>query len=320
MRYVIGVEGTQAELAAVAVDATGCVLGLCHGAPLPSLQEPGGLEQARRTLSEVIQGAITLADLQNARFAAACLGIGEATEALEALCVSVVPADRLLFAPPSRLALSAVTLGRPGVAAFAGAGAMVCGVNAAGGVATTGGWGGVACEEGSGHWIVNRALNACCRAVDGTGPETQILPLLLAHLEATDFRAAYARLSAGPLSAARVTALMEIVRMAAAQGDSTALRILREAGRELGLAVSVTLKRLGMQEGQPLVGTVGEVFQAGRLVLRTFREAVQRAAPEAVILPQQVPLATGAAVLALQALPVEITEAVRKRLTGKTTE
>ena len=314
MRYVIGVEGTQAGTTTVVADATGCVLGIHHGVALPLLHETGGWEGARRGISEGMQGAIAMADLQNARFAAACLGLGEKPEVLEALCVAVVPAERLLFAPLSRLALASVTFGKPGVAAFAGAGAMVCGVNAAGEIATAGGWGGIICEEGSGSWIAARALSACCRAVDGVGPQTAILPLLLAHLEATDFREVYCRLSEGALTPPRVLALMDLTRLAAAQGDAVALRILREAGRELGVAVSVTLRRLGMEKEQPTVGTVGEVFQAGRLVLRTFREVVQRSAGGAVFAAPQTSMAVGAVVLALTALGVEITETVQTHL------
>jgi N-acetylglucosamine kinase-like BadF-type ATPase len=313
MRYVIGVEGTQAGMTAAAADATGCVLGICHGPALPSLREGNGHEAARRVIAEVIQSVIVMADLQNARFAAACVGVGEEMEVLEGLCVPVIPAERLLFAPPARLALAAIAPGRPGVAAFAGIGATVCGLNAEQALVTTGGWAGASGEEGSSVWIVYRALNACCRAVDGIGPETKILPLLLVHLETMDFRTAYCRIIAGPMSAARVTALIEVIRLAAKQGDATAQRILREAGRELGLAVSATLRRLGMQDGQPTVGTAGEVFQ-GRLVLRSFREVVQRTAAGAVITSPKVPLAVGAAALALEALGVELTEEVRARL------
>src|SRR5579871_430059 len=183
MRYVIGIEGTPTGTTAAVADTTGCVLGLCHGMALPALQEPGGLELARRGIAEVVKDAIAMADLENARFAAACLGMREKAEVLEGICLAAVPAERLLFAPPARLALASVTLGRPGVAALAGIGATVCGVNAARAVAATGGWGGMISEEGSGGWIVQRALNACCRAVDGIGPETQILPLFLEHLE-----------------------------------------------------------------------------------------------------------------------------------------
>src|SRR5690348_11120923 len=72
MRYVLGVDGGQTSTTAVIADETGCLLGIGHGGPANHIHEPGGVERIRRSLSDAIRGAVTMADLENARIAAAC--------------------------------------------------------------------------------------------------------------------------------------------------------------------------------------------------------------------------------------------------------
>lgn len=305
MRYVIGVDGGQTSTTAVVADESGCLLGIGHGGPANHIHEPGGGERIRRSLSDAIRGALTMADLENARIAAACLGMtGGGDEAMRALCAPLVPSDTILFGQDTRIALYSVTFGRPGVVVISGTGAASYGLNACGDGASAGGWGYLMGDEGSGYWIALRALNACCRAHDSIGPPTQLLPLLLQHTETPDLRHLHRRVYSGALSRPDIAALSEVVGRAAAAGDATATRILRDAGRELALIVNAVIVKLALQQEPVTVGTVGGVFRAGRFVLRSFREAVKRVAPNANITSARVPSAVGAALMALDELGV----------------
>ncbi len=316
MRYVIGVDGGQTSTTAVVADETGCLLGIGQGGPANHIHEPGGVERVRRAVKDAVHGAVAMADLENARIAAACLGMTGGTERMEALCAPIVAAERLIFGKDTQIALYAVTFGRPGAVVIAGTGAAAHGVNAAGETAQAGGWGYLLGDEGSGYWIALRALNACCRAADGIAPPTQILPLLLQHLEAPDLRHVHRRVYSGAMARPDIAALAEIVGRAAAQGDPTACRLLRDAGKELALAVNVVLQKLGLEHGPVTVGTAGGVFRAGRFVLRTFREVVKRTAPDAVITTPRVPAAVGAALFALEEIGVPIEEPLLARLSA----
>jgi N-acetylglucosamine kinase-like BadF-type ATPase len=310
MRYVIGVDGGQTSTTAVIADETGCLLGIGHGGPANHIHEPGGVERVQRSLADAIRGAISMADLQNARIAAACLGMTGGSEQMEAICVPVVPADRVIFGHDTRIALYSVTFGRPGVVIIAGTGAAAYGVNRSRQETWAGGWGYVLGDEGSAYWIAVRALNACCRASDGLEPPTQLLPLLLRHIEAEDLQHIHARIYSGRMVRPDIAALAEVVSLAAAQGDATARRILREAGKELALAVNAVIRGLHLEDEAVTVGTVGGVFRAGRAVLRPFREQVKQVAPHALIMAARVPAAVGAALMGLEAIDVPVHDAL----------
>jgi N-acetylglucosamine kinase len=191
-----------------------------------------------------------------------------------------------------------------------GIGAAAYGVNALGQQASAGGWGYIIGDEGGGYWIALRALNACCRADDGIAAPTQILPLLLQHLELADIQEICHCIYACNPSRRDVAAMSEVVGRAAVAGDATARRILREAGKELALIVNACIVRLGLDQGAVTIGTVGGVFRAGRFVLRSFREAVKRVAPAASIVPCAVPPAVGAVLIALEDIDLPIADGV----------
>lgn len=306
MRYVIGVDGGQTSTTAVVADETGCLLGIGQGGPANHIHEPGGVERVRRSLTDAIQDAIVCADLQNARIAAVCLGMTGGSPQMEAICLPVIPSDRVIFGHDTRIALYSVTFGRPGAVVIAGTGAACYGINAAGEDTMTGGWGYLLGDEGSGYWIAVRALNACCRAQDGLIPPTQLLPLLLRHLEAPDLKHIHGLVYSGNIGRPGVAALAEIVTLAAAQGDVMAKRILHEAGKELALGICSVLTRLGLEQQSITVGTVGGVFHAGRAVLHTFRAQVMKVAPQASITPARVPAVVAAALMALEEIEVPI--------------
>ena len=330
MRYVLGIEGSHAATTAVLTDETGCLLGMGQGSPMRRGQEAWDALRVHKALTDAMQGAIRMADLENARIAAACIGSSYAPERgnlllqegshykeLQAACESVCPTSQLVFETGSRLALYAVTFGRPGVVVRAGSGAIAYGVNARGEQAQCGGWGKMLGDEGSGYWIARRALNACCRAHDGVELRTQLEALLLKHLEMTDLKQLHQAVLAETLNVAAITGMAEIVSRAAAQGDKAARRILREAGKELALSALAVLRKLNMEQEPVLVGTVGGVFRAGRAVLRPFREIVKQAAPNATIAPPRVSPAVGAALIALESINVSLHDELFSNLESK---
>jgi len=306
MRYVIGVDAGPGGTTAVLADAYGHLLGAGQGGSAVLERDEAGAQRVRRALGDAIVGAISMADLENARISAACISMAGDPEELECMCAPVVPADHFTVGSLSHIALNTVSLGAPGVVVIADTGAEVYGVNREHESAAAGGWGQTQGDEGSAYWIALRALNACSKEKDGTGPSTQILPLLLQHLEADNLQHIHRRINAGKMSRSEIAALIEIVSLAAAQGDATAKRLLREAGRELGMIVAALIPRLNMAHDAVTVGTVGGVFRAGRLVLRTFREVVQARAPRCNIIGPQAPNCVGAAIAAMEDIGIEI--------------
>lgn len=313
MRYVLGIEGGQTTTAVIA-EETGCLLGIGHSHALSGRTEGGDAQRGLRRVREAVQSAVRMADLENARFAAACISLFDAPHEaqnpslpeLQAACDSVLPVAQCCLEPRVRVALYAVTFGQPGIVVRAGTGSIAYGRNEAGEQAQCGGWGTFLGNEGSGGWIARRALNACCRAHDGVESPTLLTALLLKHLEMTDLPQLQRAMAAKTLGEEDVAILAEIVSRAAAQNDATARRILREAGKELAWSAQAVLRRLNLGQEPVTIGTAGGVFRAGRAVLRTFRERVKQAAPHATIVSARMPLAVGAALIALETLDVPL--------------
>jgi N-acetylglucosamine kinase-like BadF-type ATPase len=292
----------------VIVDAFGHLLGVGQGGPAVLERDEAGAQRVRRAVGDAIVGAISMADLENARITGACVSMAGDPEELECVCAPVVPADHFTIGNHSHIFLNTVSLGAPGVVVIADINAEAYGVNRARESAGAGGWDQVQGDEGSAYWIALRALNACCKDKDRTGPSTQILPLLLQHLEADSLQHIHRRINSGVMSRTEVAALIEVVSLAAAQGDATAKRLLREAGKELGLMASALMPRLKMADDVVAIGTVGGVFRAGRLVLRAFREVVQTRVPRCIIMGPQAPHCVGAAIAAMEDVGIEIHE------------
>lgn len=171
-----------------------------------------------------------------------------------------------------------------GVVLIAGTGASAARIAGRRQTATTDGHGWLLGDEGSGFWIARAALRAALRALDGRGPATELVGLLMS---ATGGRAGGVRErdgaappggSGGRTAAARIAlgdagfagAPVEIARLcpvvvrAAAAGDAVAGGILDEAADRLVENVAVHAPA----PGEPLVTTGGLLGPAGPLLPR----------------------------------------------------
>ena len=306
MRYVLGVDGGQTSTLAVIADEKGQLLGVGHGGPANHLHEVGGIERVRTSLSNAIKNALLMAELNHVRLSAACLGMTGGGEEMNEVCTPVVPADQIIFGPDTHIALYSVTFGLPGVVVISGTGSSAYGLTQSGRHASAGGWGYQLGDEGSGYWIAMRALNVCCRAADGVIPNTtHLLNMILQRLEVDNLNNIHNMIYSGKLIRPDIASLSESVGFAALQGDSAAIRILREAGRELAAIVNAVVMRLELQNEPITIGTVGGVFRSGRLALRSFRESIKKIAPNSVIIGPRVPSAVGAALIALEGIGVK---------------
>lgn len=307
MRYVIGLEGGHNSITAVVAEETGCLLGM----GVTSFSHPLSVEESERLHSGIgnaVREALVMADLEQAQMAGICIAGNSAIEALVSPGNLALPSDCVFLADESRLAHLCVTLGRPGIVVIAGAGARAFGLNSEGASVCCGGWGLSPGDEGSETWIALRCLHACFRSADGISPSTQLLPLLLNHLEAPDLAYLHQRIASRGLSRDDAPALVEVVSRAGAQGDPAARAILRDAGRELALLAYAAHRKLNSTDLPTIVGTVGRVFRAGRLLLKSFRETLHRLMPGAQITPPQVSFAVAAALLALEEMGLPLHE------------
>lgn len=127
-----------------------------------------------------------------------------------------------------------------------------------------GGWGELFGDEGSGHWIAIRGLQAFARMSDGRLPAGPLLDAVRAHLAvATDLDVIDVTMGRWHGDRRRVAALSTVVAQAAERGDHEAGAILTQAAAELVQLVDTAHRRLGYAPDEPVaVSHSGGVFSA----------------------------------------------------------
>lgn len=126
--------------------------------------------------------------------------------------------------------------GQPGILILSGTGSMAWARNEKGQHARTGGWGDVIGDEGSSHWIGQKALNLVSQSLDGRAPATTLADTLLVHLgiDAADPMNGLGRwVSSLSNQRADIAAISVLVDQAAKGGDEGAIKLIELAADEL---------------------------------------------------------------------------------------
>ncbi|MEM2179793.1 MAG: BadF/BadG/BcrA/BcrD ATPase family protein [Nitrososphaeria archaeon] len=190
---------------------------------------------------------------------------------------------RVLIEHDAVAAYYAVTWGEPGAAVIGGTGSIAFGVNRRGQSMRSSGWGWLIGDEGSAYWIAVKALNAVSRAHDGRGKETILSKMFTEYFNVANeldiLHKVYKEIGGDPTE---ISKLAKIVDKAACLGDEVAIEILDEAGKELALAISCIVKRLGMEDERIVVGGLGGVFRSN-IVKESFMHAIKESVPKAIV-------------------------------------
>jgi N-acetylglucosamine kinase-like BadF-type ATPase len=122
---------------------------------------------------------------------------------------------------------------------------------------------------------------------------------------------------AGQFDYGRLLTLVPLVFEAAEAGDPVARDLIIRVGTEVGVTTTAIIKRLNLESTDVEVVLGGSVFKGkGRLLLDTATAVVHTTAPGArLVRPEFEPVA-GAVFLALEALGVEVGEAIYSSLRG----
>ena len=170
--------------------------------------------------------------------------------------------------------------------------------------------------------LAEEALRLVSRAWDGRGQPTLLTELVLSELGFQTVEEMITRIYEGQLDCypgdfdqRRVLSLVPLVFEAAELGDRVARDLLVRVGTEVGTTANAVIKRLGLETTDVQVVLGGGVFRGpGSLLLDTVTESIHQVAPRAtIVLPQFEPV-VGAVLLALEALGIEIDEAVYANL------
>lgn len=201
-----------------------------------------------------------------------------------------------------------------GINVVAGTGSICYGVRAARRV-RVGGWGELFGDEGSGHWIGLRGLQAFTQMSDGRLPPGPLADAMREHFPlAADLDVITITMQRWHSDRRRIAALSTVVDLAAERNDPHAQAILSEAASELVRLVSTVRQRLGFEADERVaVSHSGGVFSSPRVKDEFVRQLSSTPSPYDFREPRLSPV-VGAAVYAARLAGTPLSDAALARL------
>lgn len=301
----LGVDGGGTKTLAILTDADLNVLG--EGKTGVSNPLRVGVETAVDNIVTAIDRACDAADKLRSEIAAAEIGLAGVRRAdirnrMRDRLITRLRIKKLEVYTDAEIALYGATDGKAGLVVIAGTGSICCGRNANGEFASAGGWGPLAGDEGGGAGIARRALQAVAKASDGRAPKTALSNLACDYFRASSPEDIAMAIYAPTMTNDRIAGFARFVIQAARDNDKVALRLIDEAGCELGLAANAVIKKLNLAEERFQIAYVGGIFAAKELIFDPLLRKVHELAPAAYLAPPQLAPAVAAAKMAITKL------------------
>jgi len=261
LAFDCGATATRAGL----YDETGQLLGDVRGGPAnPAEAGVDACLDIMADLARELLGVDGSADTAAAGIAGA--GRPEIRTALASGLCRIAGAGRAVVSDDRWPLLAANAPEGPGIVVVSGTGSGVLARSRDGRCLRIGGRGRLLGDEGSAYQLAARALRACGRAFDRTGPETGLLDRVCQATGCGDI----AELESWCLHAAKddIASLAEVVTELARAGDAAAMPCIRQEAHGLARQVVAALERLALGEDTP-------VFFHGGLIdhAEAFRDA-----------------------------------------------
>ncbi len=205
-------------------------------------------------------------------------------------------AGPLLLVGDVDIAFDAVFHGGPGVLVLSGTGSNVAARTPEGALITSGGWGPMLADQGSGHWIGMEGLRRGFLARDEQRP-TRLLAAAreLWNLDTEDALIEFA--NAQPAARYASKFAPAIVTLAN-EGDAVAAEILEQGGQDLAYLASLLIERMRTAHGSnvmlPQVAVAGSIMTRVERVRSALERALRQRYPEITFVPEPSDPARGA--------------------------
>jgi N-acetylglucosamine kinase-like BadF-type ATPase len=249
MKYLIGIDGGGTKTDCAIADLSGKIINEISGKPSNFLVI--GVEEAVENLFALIEENLfalegDFADVKQIVIGVAGAGREEDAKLLEKSFKDYADQERIHFKgvkvlSDAHIALEGAFPNSAGCILIAGTGSILFGKDEKGTIHRVGGFGRLIGDEGSGHSIGRKALNAVSKASDGRGEETLISELLDAKMKSGSSASIINKVYNEKLDVASVA---KIVIEAAEEGDPIAEDILDEEADELVLHIRSLINKL----------------------------------------------------------------------------
>ncbi|MBS7607391.1 MAG: BadF/BadG/BcrA/BcrD ATPase family protein [Candidatus Bathyarchaeia archaeon] len=312
-KLILGVDGGATKTLCVIANDNFQIVGI--GSAGPCNYNVIGVEKARMNVELAVQRAYSSIKnecLKGKIADVGCFGIGGLTtqrdyEIISSQIVPVNAAKNRIIVNDVIVAFYAATNGKPGIVVVAGTGSIAYGINSKGESMISGGWGWLIGDEGSAFDIARRALGFATKAYDGRGKKTILTEMLMKEFGVSDLKDIVPKIY-HEVTSTNIASLARIVFSAAERGDRIAIKILREAGKELGQSAIAIARKLFKRDEYIIIGVSGGVFRASLTVWEYFKEYVLRHIPNAIFTPPVIYPVIGALIIGYKNLKMEIND------------
>ena len=279
MAYVLGIDGGGSKTTAALFDGTSVrsthTAGGCNLNSIPAAD-------VRSALADAVHGALASAGLSADDVKSVCAGVAgagspDAAAKIREIIAALLPKAELQVVGDTAVALAAEFQDGPGVVCISGTGSIAFGRNERCELARAGGWGRFVSDEGSGHWIGQRAISECLHALD-MGRSSRLITLVMHHWHIATREQLVQCCNRDQVP--NFADLFPLVEAANLDGDLLACEILTAAGTGLARVAQVVLRRLWVGRSRVEIAVTGRVFTNSPRVCQVFSNVIRSDRPE----------------------------------------
>lgn len=317
MNLALGIDGGGTRTRALLVDPQGEVLAQAETGPSNINQVSESVLAGRlRELCSTV--------LQDHESAYACFGLAGSAHAVNRSAllaiISSIPkltTDATILCSDADIGLHGAFANEPGMLLIGGTGSICIGINETKSCYRVGGWGLLAGDYGSGHWIGNQAIEIALQQADGRCPKSALLDSVLQQLGIHQLDDLTDQLKLAAMTRNEIAALCPIVCELAQSGDEPSQTILHHAVEHL-IALVRAARRHHTEETIPLCLS-GGVLKPNTVVRRLFEEALLDGDFNLSLREPKLPAVGGATLCARQLFETKVPDSFIQRLSSQLT-
>lgn len=308
-KYIIGIDGGATKTTAVLSDISGNILAELSSGPGNFLLI--GVDQAAKTISELILDVCNHAEISSQNVEVICMGLTGAGRESDAEKMKnkliefwngrySFSLKNVIVTSDARIALEGAFSGRPGIILIAGTGSIMFAKDRDEEMHRVGGFGRFIGDEGSGYSIGRCGLSAIGKAFDGRIPDTKLTQVIADNFS---IHTSEELINAVYKENFDLAAVAPFVIQCAEEGDEISREILRKEADELVLHVKAIKNKIKFKT--VAVAFIGGLISSENYYVKLLRKNIMQKIEGVTVVNPEHPPAYGAVLLGMESISGE---------------
>lgn len=316
MQYALGVDGGQSSTLVVCAKDDGTIVSAYKGGSANYRDIVKEWDDLAQSICDPINKVLAKCGISVKQVCAAFCGMTRVDKNVTDIITSVLaPVKTLIVDSDQVSALTGATLGKPGVVIMSGTGAVSFGIDQAGNRISSGGWGYIMGDEGSGFDVGRRGIAAACKALDGRGAPTvliELIPKVLGHMSMQHL---HETVYLKPFVPGLIASAAKAVVAASDMEDDVARQILDYAAEELALTAKAVVRQLFIDDLSICIRTSGGLLLGSAYLHEALSKRISLHLGDVDFERGEYPPAVGCVLLALKSIHDNVPPNVLKNVT-----